>query len=186
MAAETIGLNEFGAVASTREIVNDASGLELKLREGSYDYVLQHTFDGAEILKAEGYSVPEGLLELRAFDEGGELHVVMDGCGGLVGGRVRRDGAGEEAEVFDEEHVLWGTGIDESPSNTETAVLVEDRGTRVCLPREVLGESLPGGKRVTLRVRNYLAEEKSDSETGDTTFAFEDWRLVGFQLRDGE
>jgi CRISPR-associated protein (TIGR03984 family) len=142
-----------------------------------------------EVLEAAHYgSLPKDLLELRAFDDVGELHMVM--MGGKLRGRVRKDGEGTPCDVFDEEHLLWGERVSR---NEGSYVLREDRGTRIAVPEAAFeGLCEPGGSsqdkqnRVTVRVRNYLDKQDESPLTGDPRFAFCDYRLVCFNVREVE
>lgn len=148
-----------------------------------YRYVLQHTLEGVEILDAPTYDgLPDGLLELRAFDGQGEIHLVS--FEDRLVGRVRLDGEGSLATVYDEDHVLWGTRLVEREG---TAELLEDRGTRVRLYLDALPGFVDGSSVATIRVRNYLVDDdEADSESGDTPFAFYDWRLACIDVRKGD
>jgi len=144
-----------------------------------YQYVLQHRLDRVEVLAAKEYqTLPDDLVELRAFSEAGELHAVsMED--GLVG-RIRTDGTGEPAIAYDELHQVWGS--DATRIADGRMLLSEDRGTRVYLPAGAL-RSLDEGQCIVVWVRNYLEEGTENPQTGDTSFAFCDWRLVGFDVR---
>lgn len=149
-----------------------------------YDLALLHTLGGVELLRASTLEVlPADLLELRAFDARGELHMVI--VDGQLRGRVRVDEGRADASVtvFDEEHVLWGTRL---TGRDHKAFLDEDRGTRVVLPEGALAGFVEGESVATIGVRNYLGEEAVDPESGDTAFSFTDWRLVGLHVRRGD
>ena len=197
MSVQEPRLNQFASVYSKKDSLPDDSRLVEKINE--YDYVLQHRFSGVEVLDADGYAaLPDDLLELRAFSATGELHLVcMDG---KRYGRVRTDvmaegPAASRLETFDEEHQVWGS---EASLADGVITLREDRGTVVRLP-ESIASQLPdvlhikkgnttddGGQRffATIFVRNYLDEESVDAESGDTSFAFVDYRLMGFNVRE--
>lgn len=174
-------LNSFLDVASTLTGLPDDGELMAAIR--GYDAVLQHTDDGVEVLRARDYKeLPTDLLELRAFDDAGELHIVK--VGDALRGRVRKDGEGEPCAVFDEEHLVWGS---RAVLDGDVVELCEDRGNRVRIPSALLGGRLPDEQhRVTVRVRNYLDENGEDAESGDTRFAFCDYRLVGLCVREVE
>lgn len=222
-------LNKFGSVWSHKgELPGGGlpSGDSLLESIRSYDYVLQHRLGGVEVLDAKAYDeLPDDLLELRAFNGCGELHLVC--AEGEWLGRVRTDASSKDAAdalvsqtepakgaadalvsqtnasckdfvcvtVFDEEHRIWGTDV---TLTEDGLVLTEDRGTVVRLPASVatqLPDILKVSKEnktkdeeqryvVTVRVRNYLDEDGRDPESGDTRFAFGDYRLMGFNVRE--
>lgn len=188
-------LNAFESVRSCKKELPSDDRLAQTIR--AYDYVLQHRLGGVEVLDAKAYDeLPDDLLELRAFDAHGELHLVC--LEGERLGRIRTDGPDDGdvcVTVFDEEHQVWGSDVS---MNADGLVLTEDRGTVVRLPASVAIQ-LPdilkvtkGNKTkddqqryvVTVRVRNYLDEDGSDPESGDTSFAFVDYRLMGFNVRE--
>lgn len=195
MSVEAPKLNGFGSVRSASYGLPDKDRLVDRIRE--YDYVLQHRLGGVEVIDAADYAaLPKDVLELRAFSGTGELHLVN--AGGRLLGRVRTDETGQDSaatEVFDEEHLVWGTRATQCDG---AVVLREDRGTVLRLPASVASEfpdilkmtasEKAGGSApryfVTVRVRNYLGEEKTDPESGDTSFAFVDYRLMGFNVRE--
>lgn len=180
-------LNEFHSVPSKESDLPVGDKLVAKIC--SYDYVLQFTNDGVRVLCAKEYvELPDDLLELRAFNESGELHLVN--ADGVHYGRVREDGVGDLCTVFDECHRVWGSSV---TTRDDELLLREDRGTEVRLSasaaRSILGiESVTGRKGeeryAALYVRNYLDERSIDPESGDTGFSFVDYRLVGFEVKD--
>jgi CRISPR-associated protein (TIGR03984 family) len=138
-----------------------------------YDYVVFYTSDGVRIESAkEVKALPGDYLELRAFSESGEMHVVT--YNGGVRGRIRTDSDTGESRVLDEEHLLWGKVI--SDSDTKTTILAADRGTYIELPMKGPATN----KRVTLLVRNYLEADKTKP------FMFIDYRFVRFIIREGD
>lgn len=176
-------LNDFSSIASQVDGL-PASNAELIEAIHGYTAVLQHTLDGVEILDAPSYTkLPEDLLELRAFSETGELHLVK--VGDSFRGRMRKDDEGSACTVFDEEHLVWGST---AVVQDDVVTLTEDRGTRVSIPYRLLDGNMQSdkGSRVTIGVRNYLDEDGEDAESGDTRFAFCDYRLVYFKVREVE
>jgi CRISPR-associated protein (TIGR03984 family) len=170
-------LNIFSRQNSASECIICSDLNELRLKTEVYKYVVAYNLGGVTIDNADSYEPGSDLLELRAFDEDGELHLVFDGEGGFFG-RERKDdrgvATGVATEVFDEEHLLWG-----EPSGSEdgkTRLVEEGRGTRILLPDIADSE---GGRNVTILVRNYL----SDDEEGQD-MEFSDYRFVRFFSRD--
>ena len=174
-----VEINEFCEISSSEKTLPKRDAIADEVRK--YDFVVQYTNYGVDVLDADDYSgIPDGFLELRAFDELGELHVVD--VDGELRGRVRTDADGVGAVVFDEEHQLWG-----KPSSMDEGVVVleEDRGTLIRIPGRAI-EGIDANSIATIRVRNYLDESEIDPVTGDTCFAFTDYRFVGFKVREGE
>lgn len=130
-----------------------------------YDYVIIYKLDCVKILKSSDVDNLDELLELRAFNEEGELHIIVDGE--RVIGRTITDGVGEEHEYVDETHLLWGEAKQYKDGYT---LLSEDRGNKLSVPFEV-----ENGKRAFIVVRNYLS---------NTQFAFDDYRMVKFITRE--
>lgn len=135
-----------------------------------YEYAIIYKLDGVEILRG-GYIAAidkDKFLEVRAFNEIEELHVVQVD-GGYIG-RTRADTEGEqslEVEVVDESHLLWGKP--QPDDNTgEYTFLSEDRGTQFNLPLKV-----NENQRAFVMVRNYLNPCKD-------VFEFNDYRMVKF------
>ena len=179
MTLQNFQINEFGELASQVSELPPRESIAIAVRK--YDYVIQHTFDGVEILDAKSYSdLPADFLELRSFNKDGELHAID--VNGELHGRVIVDKPGSDSMVFDEEHLIWGRLAQE---DDECYVLTEERGTQVRMPKSAL-QGMNEKKRATIRVRNYLEEGGIDPETGDTRFAFSDYRFVCFGVRDGE
>jgi len=101
-------------------------------------------------------------LEVRAFNEKGELRVIRVGDNDYRG-RIRTDEIGDCIEIIDESHLLWGNKIENEDNYT---LLSEDRGTRLKLPLDVEKK-----QRAFVKVRNYLDKE---------IFEFNDWRMIDF------
>lgn len=181
MNAQDVKLNTFSEIDS--RVIDLPAGKVLLDAIREYEYVVQYTYDGVEILNASSYDIlPDGFLELRAFNKSGEIHVID--IDGELRGRVRVDGEGSKSVVFDEEHLLWGSRLLGQVDGS--LALVEDRGMMMRFPAEVLRDYASGKDVVTLLVRNYLDEEVEDTESGDTRFSFADFRFVGFNVREGD
>jgi CRISPR-associated protein (TIGR03984 family) len=141
--------------------------------------VVIYTLSGVRIEAAGDLKeLGDDFLELRAFDQDGELHLIRDGT---LKGRIRTDSDGGLVDVFDEEHLLWGSFEDTQPDKNGTYILTETRGTRIAIPQQCLAEAgeIQEGKRVTLTVRNYVTDKNAP-------FGFTDYRFVGFNVRDVE
>lgn len=136
-----------------------------------YTYVIIYKLDGVEILNVKGEIQlnKENFLELRAFNENGELHVAY--IDGQYMGRTRMDGTGEDVEVVDEHHLLWGNP---QKHEGEYTYLSEDRGVELKLPIEI-----KGNERAFVTVRNYLNPDKN-------VFEFNDYRMVDFIAKEVE
>lgn len=137
----------------------------------SYEHLVIWALDGVSITEASALQqLPEDLLELRAFNRDGELHLVK--AGDQTKGRIRRDGgSGEPALILDEEHLLWGSPKEFAADGG--VLLTNDRGTRIQLPPGIATGA--SSERVTLTVRNYIDRD---------SFDFVDWRLVSFNVRE--
>jgi CRISPR-associated protein (TIGR03984 family) len=162
-------LNKFSELNSSLEVLP----ADLAAAIQGFDTVVFYTNDGVVIEKgAKVTALPAGLLELRAFDESSELHAVFDEH--TLKGRIRKDGIGETVKVFDEEHLLWG----EAKAQTEDGktLLEADRGTVIKLPLDI---DAPEGSRITILVRNYLANE----DVGFSPYLFNDYRFVRFEVK---
>jgi len=135
-------------------------------------------------------SLPDDLLELRAFNADREIHVVVDtsaqfadATGARKGqrflGRIRVDGEGEETSAFVEEHVLWGSSFTRYGEGGNSRMVLETaRGTRIDMP-SLSDQELDENHCITLQVRNYL----DTTEAGDS-FKFNDYRFVSFHIRE--
>ena len=141
---------------------------------------LVHTSDRVffSLEKKRDLSVPlralsiESLRELRAFNESGELRLWKSG--GDIGWRLRIDDGSENANIYDEEHVLWGDKI--AGESAEGLILRESgRGFSFRVPPFGRTPSLP----LKLLVRNYYDFEE------DGLLHFFDARLVSLKDQDG-
>ena len=104
------------------------------------------------------------LQEARLFGPSGELYVWRDEEGGW-GARLVGDGAGQEAETFDEYHMLWGTRRDDEEGGF-TLVRDGERGQRHAPPLGTDKLSFDQRRQrrpLRLQVRHYLA---LDEDTG--------------------
>lgn len=131
-----------------------------------YKYAIIYKSDCVKTLHTKDVdsNVLTDFLEVRAFDGNGELKVIYDGEYYI--GRVRADGNGDDFEVVDENHLLWGNHITKEENGYTS--LSEDRGTRLELPLEVNDK-----KRAFITVRNYLNPDEN-------IFEFNDYRMVEF------
>jgi CRISPR-associated protein (TIGR03984 family) len=178
-------------VKTSRESLPDGWSEAAKLKEilDGFDYVVLYRIDGVSIDKASeceflGDGLPEDFLEMRAFSMDAELHVIKVGDSPL--GRVRRDNGGDDIEVLNEEHLLWGKPHG-AVGNSGKVLLTEDRGTRLLLPPEAAPKS--ENKVTTIWVRSYVAPEPDwDNATADmpVDFQFDDWRLVCFDEKGAD
>lgn len=130
-----------------------------------YDYAILYKLDKVEVLKIDDVDNLDDLIELRAFNENGELHIVIDDD--KVFGRTITECSGEEYEYVDETHLLWGEPKQVKDGYT---LLSEDRGNCINVPFEV-----ESGKRAFVVVRNYLSKSQ---------FSFDDYRMVRFITRE--
>ena len=118
----------------------------------------------------------ESLRELRAFNESGELRLWKSG--GDIGWRLRIDDGSENANIYDEEHVLWGDKI--AGESAEGLILRESgRGFSFRVPPFGRTPSLPLTLPLKLLVRNYYDFEE------DGLLHFFDARLVSLKDQDG-
>jgi len=113
---------------------------------------------------------PEFLLELRIFNDLFELHILKMNDDEFLY-RVRTDETGEEVEVYDEEHAVFGTSIEDLGNGWKA--LRESRGTCIQVPFN-LSESDGKAPLLYYRVRNYIGYDKDDH------IHFYDARLCGF------
>jgi len=147
-----------------------------------YSYAIIYNFDSVKIFRSEDIQSidKENFLELRAFKENEELHIVK--VGEEYFGRKRTDGDGEEAvevEFVDEDHLLWGKYQKEEDGYVH---LSEDRGTELKLPLEFTkkGKDKEMDKeRAFVTIRNYL-------NLCTDIFEFNDYRMVKFFVKEVE
>lgn len=143
---------------------------------GTYDYALITMTDGVDFISAKDAdieSVKPKLVELRAFSESKELHIVS--LNGSFIGRIREDGKGDEtSDVFDGDYLIWGkpvAGDDKRPGITK---LHDDRGIDLQVPFDV-----ENGKRAFLKIRSYAR-----SENGSLNFY--DFRIYGVEVKEAK
>ena len=116
----------------------------------------------------------DDLMELRLFDENGELFLWRVEEGFRY--RLRTDGSGDDAEVVDTLQPLWGTKVLGEGSGWSS--IAEDRGIRLEAP--FTGLRLTPTERLALKCRNYI-EFNDQHQAG-----FTDCRFMGFELPGGE
>ena len=186
--AEEIKLNKVDSIKSTCENGNVDNFMESFLLEKSkaleeniYLVVYKHhevsigeMNGGKLILDRKEELTSDYLKELRMFSPRGELYVWNRG--GTFKYRLRIDDveAGEEKNIYDEAHFMWGAKQDKSD---EFAAIEPNRGMRLKFPFKVEDDILP----LKYRVRNYF---EYDEETG--LIRFYDARLVKFLDSTGE
>lgn len=118
---------------------------------------------------------PRHILELRIFNNAWELHLIK--TENEYKWRIRKDGVGNEVEIFDERHGIYGTKA--KRIDDDWSCLLEERGTRIYVPFLFESESNQSTKtKLYYLVRNYIADED--------LIKFEDARLVGFYNEFGE
>lgn len=99
------------------------------------------------------------LQQARLFGELAEVRVWRDGKNFRA--CCLRDHADEGAEAFDEEHLLWGTSVEEQRDNF-TLVAEGRQGLRHAVPFAVSSLTpLSQNRRLRLRVRHYLAYDNN-------------------------
>lgn len=154
-------------IKSAIEKYNFKSFADLHNDIKQYKYVVIYKSDCVLTLYTKDITELTGFLELRAFDEKGELRILYTGSEYL--GRIRRDGDGTDKEVLDEYHLLWGLP---KSIDGEYTYMSEDRGTKLRLPVKATGE-----QRAFMHVRNYLSE---------SDFEFTDFRFVDFVIKEAK
>ena len=97
------------------------------------------------IKKKEDFVLDSSVLEIRAFNALGELHLLKKGSNYI--GRIIEDNTGDGYEIIDDLYKVWG----QLNSNDKT-ILSEDRGIRIRLPFEI-GK----GKLLFAKVRHYFS-----------------------------
>lgn len=141
-----------------------------------YECVVIYTLAAVTVEKATSVKkLPDDMLELRAFNQSGELHLVV--VEGKRVGRICTDNAadGEACWCFDEEHLIWGAPQDGQSDGSLR--LMDDRGTNLILPLSADGTSKDS--LVTILVRNYA---QGDEQSSDLRFC--DYRLIEFSRKD--
>ncbi|MCR4682711.1 MAG: hypothetical protein K5647_05175 [Clostridiales bacterium] len=132
-----------------------------------YKYVLLIKNDAVEFKRADDEISFDNLVELRAFDENKELHIIMSD--GTPLGRIREDGVGEEIECIDEKQKIWGRAASRENGYT---LFHSDRGIDIKVP-----VSAENGDTAYLILRGYLAPDR---------FEFVDFRICGVATGKGE
>ncbi|MCL2136399.1 MAG: CRISPR-associated protein Csx19 [Coriobacteriia bacterium] len=189
------GLNKFYFIDST--VIDIPTDIDEILNTiYSCKYVVLYKLDGVELIDADTISkIPNELLELRAFDDEKEIHIVNVTPPGssehapIYYGRVRYDNEANELfgskhqSVFDEEHILWGNPSRENNfiESTTRILLRGDRGNKIDVPN-ISGGIIPYQRNnklnsyITVLVRNYLNDL-------DDNFKFVDYRFVQLENR---
>ncbi|EJZ68969.1 type III-D CRISPR-associated protein Csx19 [Lachnoanaerobaculum sp. OBRC5-5] len=158
---------EFKNILASRTVltpINEDSLEEMADKIKSYDYKLIYYRDGVQIKKKEDFVLDSSVLEIRAFNALGELHLLKKGLKYI--GRIIEDNTGEGYEIIDDLYKVWG----QLNSNDKT-ILSEDRGIRIMLPFE-----MEKGKLLFAKVRHYFSAKGELKNL--------DWRLVGFEEKD--
>lgn len=147
---------------------NLSDWLAVRAREYHLSYLLAHADDGVIWGRVDSdglrtsHSVapdispelrPETLQHCRLFGPAGELLVWRDGNRWRA--RLAADGDCPAEDRFDEDQLLWGTGVEDRPGSF---TLLRDgaQGLRHAVPIPV-NEQQVGRHEVRLRVRHYLS-----------------------------
>lgn len=156
---------EFKNIASSRKKISVESLEEIVDKIKAYDYQLIYHRDRVEIKKKEDELILDSsVIEIRAFGEEGELHLLKKGS--LYIGRVIEDNVGEDYEIIDDLYKIWG-----NVSKNNSNILSEDRGIQIKLPFNV-----EAGKLLFIKVRHYFTAKGELKNL--------DWRLIGFEKED--
>ena len=156
---------EFKNIASSRKKISIESLEEIVDKIKAYDYQLIYYMDRVEIKKKEDELILDpSVIEIRAFGEEGELHLLKKGS--LYIGRVIEDNVGEDYEIIDDLYKIWG-----NVSKNNSNILSEDRGIQIKLPFNV-----EAGKLLFIKVRHYFTAKRELKNL--------DWRLIGFEKED--
>ncbi len=143
-------------------------------------YVLQHTSHSVDIgyLKSgiitfyEGRQFdPSDFNDLRVFNEEKEVHIIRKKE--KIIARLRKDGQGEDTDIFDQKVMVLGETQKEL--SEEWKEFSENRGTRIVLPLKDAQV-----QNTFYKARNYIQYTK------DGELCFKDARLCGFYNTDGE
>jgi CRISPR-associated protein (TIGR03984 family) len=147
------------------EVAEPVMALQQAAASGRYTYLLAHADDGViwgrvqngQLITSDGafpaVSPPlraVTLQQARLFSPTGEMLIWRTDAGWRL--REIADGAGESAEAFDEDVILWGTNDGDQPENNGFWLAVEsDLGMQHAPPLNL-------NKRHTLklRLRHYL------------------------------
>jgi len=111
------------------------------------------------------------IKEIRVFNKKGEIHVWWYNGGFCY--RLRIDKEGEETNVYDEEHIIWGEKVEQKENST---LLKEKRGTNIELPYKISKDDLP----IKYKVRNYFTYDNNG------LIKFFDARLLYFMKANEE
>jgi len=160
-----------------------------KVNKNLYEYIIQkirdikvefvaHMYDRVIIGKADSnnpfpdsYELERYLNMIRLFNECFELYIWRYGKDFCY--RIREDGRGEPVNIYEEEHIVWGTGVENDAGGIR---LIEDRVTPIKFPYRIKKGDLP----IKYRIRNYFDFDR------DGLIRFYDARLVEFIDRKGE
>ncbi len=110
------------------------------------------------------------ILDLRMFCEKGELHLWK--YNDTLQWRLRKDGEGEDCDIYEEDHYIWGTKISDED---EFSIIEECRGMQLTFPFSLKEQPLP----LKYKVRNYIKYD------GDGLINFIDSRIVHFINNNG-
>ena len=109
--------------------------------------------------------------EIRIFNKRAELHIWR--YNERLYYRLRIDGEDELENIYEEEHIIWGTDIEKKEN---AALLKEKRGTNIEVPYKIEKDDLP----IKYKVRNYFIYDENG------LIKFHDARLVEFVNKEGE
>lgn len=111
------------------------------------------------------------IKEIRVFNKKAEIHIWRYKGGFYY--RLRIDKEGEETNIYDEEHIIWGEKVEQKENST---LLKEKRGTNIELPYKISDDDLP----IKYKVRNYFTYDNNG------LIKFFDARLLYFMKANGE
>ena len=168
--------NHFKDIASEKKVYSYHNHDELLEEIKKYQYAVIYRVDRVDVIKAADINNLDRFIELRAFDENEELHVIKVNPG-VFKGRYRTDNTGKMGKVWDEAHLLWGN----PRADQDGVYLSEDRGTKINLRFNLPGLSYSDQdkRRVFIKVRNYLNQNPE-------MFNFEDYRFVDFFVKEAD
>jgi len=143
-------------------------------------YILQYTSHSVDIgyfkngiitFYADRQFDPLDFKDLRVFNEEMEVHIIRKKE--KIIARLRKDGQGEDTDIFDQKVMVLGETQKEL--SEEWTEFSENRGTNLTLP-------LKNAKvqNTFYKARNYI------EYTPDGELCFKDARLCGFYNTDGE
>lgn len=157
---------DFNRINTKIEKVGD--GFDFSSIKNDFEYILVTHTDRVEFISAkdaDAEQIKQNLIELRAFNEDKELHIVIQN--GHIKGRIRTDGEGDETDVYDGNYLVWGKSVDGDKRR-----LHDDRGIDISVPFDV-DES----KRVFLKIRSY-------AKTDGASLNFVDYRIFGVEVKE--